>query len=113
MRKRRARGACNLMDDGYSGANADYPGFQQMLADMENGERHDHYQGSQPFRPKPTVNRPLHRRALSVFGVRYIAIHGNVDAGNTESSDLMPFKNLFDEWYIRGTGLCWSPSTAS
>ncbi|SFP68742.1 hypothetical protein SAMN05216343_11229 [Oscillibacter sp. PC13] len=30
-----------------------------------------------------------------MFGVRYIAINGNVDTDSSESNDLMPFKNLF------------------
>ena len=38
-----------------------------------------------------------------MFGVRYIAINDNVDTENAESNDLMPFKNLFNEWFIRDT----------
>ena len=38
-----------------------------------------------------------------MFGVRYIAINDNVDTENVESNDLMPFKNLFNEWFIRDT----------
>ena len=37
------------------------------------------------------------------FGVRYIAINDNVDTENAESNDLMPFKNLFNEWFVRDT----------
>ena len=37
------------------------------------------------------------------FGVRYIAINDNVDTDSSESNDLMPFKNLFNEWFIRDT----------
>ena len=36
-------------------------------------------------------------------GDRYIAINDNVDTENAESNDLMPFKNLFNEWFIRDT----------
>ena len=35
-----------------------------------------------------------------MFGVRYIAINDNVDTDSSESNDLMPFKNLFSEWFI-------------
>ena len=38
-----------------------------------------------------------------MFGVRCIAINDNVDTENAESNDLMPFKNLFNEWFIRDT----------
>lgn len=37
------------------------------------------------------------------FGVRYIAINDSVDTENAESNDLMPFKNLFNEWFVRDT----------
>ena len=37
------------------------------------------------------------------FGVRYIAINDNVDTENAESNDLMPFKILFNEWFVRDT----------
>ena len=38
-----------------------------------------------------------------MFGVRYIAINDNVDTDRSESTELMPFKNLFNEWCIRDT----------
>ena len=38
-----------------------------------------------------------------MFGVRYIAINDNVDTDSAESNDLMPFKNLFNEWFVRDT----------
>ena len=31
-----------------------------------------------------------------MFGVRYIAINDNVDTDSSESNELMPFKNLFN-----------------
>lgn len=37
------------------------------------------------------------------FWVRYIAINNNVDTENAESSELMPFKNLLNGWFVRGT----------
>ena len=35
--------------------------------------------------------------------LRYIAINDNVDTDSNERNDLMPFKNLFNEWFIRDT----------
>ena len=32
-----------------------------------------------------------------MFGVRYIAINDNVDTDRSESTELMPFKNLFND----------------
>ena len=36
-----------------------------------------------------------------MFGVRYIAINDNVDTDSSESNDLMPFKNLFKNCFLR------------
>ena len=33
--------------------------------------------------------------------VRYIAVNDNVDTKYENSNELMPFKNLFNEWHVR------------
>lgn len=35
------------------------------------------------------------------YNVRYIAINDNVDTLYETSNELMPFKNLFNEWHVR------------
>ena len=95
---------CFYVDDGFSGGNFQRPAFQQMISDMENGEI------------GIIVTKDLSRLGLNqlhtglyieerfpMFGVRYIAINDNVDTDSSESNDLMPFKNLFNEWFIRDT----------
>ena len=37
------------------------------------------------------------------FGVRYIAISDQVDTDNKDANELMPFRNVFNEWYARDT----------
>ncbi len=75
-----------------------------MISDMENGEigiivtkdlsRLGHNQ----------LHTGLYiEERFPMFGVRYIAINDNVDTDSSESNDLMPFKNLFNEWFIRDT----------
>ena len=92
------------VDDGYTGANFNRPGFQQMIADMENGEI-----GCVITKDLSRLGRnQLHtglyiEERFPMFGVRYIAINDNVDTENAESNDLMPFKNLFNEWFVRDT----------
>ena len=82
------------VDDGYTGANFNRPGFQQMIADMENGEI-----GCVITKDLSRLGRnQLHtglyiEERFPMFGVRYIAINDNVDTENAESNDLMPFKN--------------------
>ena len=75
-----------------------------MIADMENGEI-----GCVITKDLIRLGRnQLHtglyiEERFPMFGVRYIAINDNVDTENAESNDLMPFKNLFNEWFIRDT----------
>ena len=91
------------VDDGWSGTNFDRPDFQRMLRDIETGK----------------VNCVI-TKDLSRFGrehimmdyylefyfpeqrVRYVAVDDNED---TEKglSDLVPFKNLFNEWFAKDT----------
>ena len=95
---------CFYVDDGFSGGNFQRPAFQQMIADMENGEI-----GCVITKDLSRLGRnQLHtglyiEERFPMFGVRYIAINDNVDTENAESNDLMPFKNLFNEWFIRDT----------
>ena len=95
------------MDDGYTGANFNRPGFQQMIADMENGEI-----GCVITKDLSRLGRnQLHtglyiEERFPMFGVRYIAINDNVDTENAESNDLMPFKNLFKNKVRSGKVIC-------
>ena len=95
---------CFYVDDGYSGANFNRPDFQRMITDMENGEI-----GIIITKDLSRLGRNQLHTGLYIeerfpkFGVRYIAINDNVDTDSTESNDLMPFKNLFNEWFVRDT----------
>ena len=91
------------VDDGYSGSNFNRPAFQRMIADIEEGK----------------VNTVC-TKDLSRFGrehvmmdyylefyfpenkVRYIAVSDNEDT-DKGLSDLVPFKNLFNEWFAKDT----------
>ena len=92
------------VDDGYSGASFNRPDFQRMMADMEDGKI-----GIIITKDLSRLGRNQLHTGLYIeerfpqFGVRYIAINDNVDTENVESSELMPFKNLFNEWFVRDT----------
>ena len=89
------------IDDGWSGTNFERPSFQRMIDDIEDGKINC------------VVTKDLSRLGRNYIltgqyteiyfpskGVRYIAINDNVDTDSSESNDLMPFKNLFNEWFI-------------
>ena len=92
------------VDDGYSGAGFNRPDFQRMMADMEDGKI-----GIIITKDLSRLGRNQLHTGLYIeerfpqFGVRYIAINDSVDTENAESNDLMPFKNLFNEWFVRDT----------
>ena len=93
--------SCFYVDDGRTGANFQRPGFQPMMADIENGEI-----GIITDDLSRLGRNQLHtglyiEEHFPMFGVRYIAINDNVDTDSSESNELMPFKNLFNEWYVR------------
>ena len=95
---------CFYVDDGFSGGNFQRPAFQQMISDMENGEIGIIVTKDLPRLGRNQLHTGLYiEERFPMFGVRYIAINDNVDTDSSESNDLMPFKNLFNEWFIRDT----------
>ena len=95
---------CFYVDDGFSGGNFQRPAFQQMIADMKNGEIGIIVTKDLSRLGRNQLHTGLYiEERFPMFGVRYIAINDNVDTENAESNDFMPFKNLFNEWFIRDT----------
>ena len=95
---------CFYVDDGFSGGTFQRPAFQQMISDMENGEIGIIMTKDLSRLGRNQLHTGLYiEERFPMFGVRYIAINDNVDTDSSESNDLMPFKNLFNEWFIRDT----------
>ena len=96
---------CFYVDDGYSGASFQRPGFQQMMADMENGEIGIIITKDLSRLGRNQLHTGLYiEERFPMFGVRYIAINDNVDTDSSESNELMPFKNLFKNKRCLGGG---------
>ena len=92
-----------FVDDGWSGANFNRPGFTEMIERVENGEI------------KTVVTKDLSRLGRNylqvgmytevVFprkGVRYIAVNDGVDSAQGDS-ELSVLKNVFNEWMVKDT----------
>lgn len=90
-------------DDNYTGTSFDRPDFQRMLEDIDKGEI------------DTVIVKDLSRLGrlsgmVSYFTefyfpsklIRFIAVNDNEDSENGYS-ELMPFKNIFNEWYARDT----------
>lgn len=89
------------IDDGYTGLNFERPSFQRMIDDVKNG------------RINLVIVKDLSRFGRNYIqfgeytdylfpslGCRFIALNDSVDTLN-ENNDIMPFKNLFNEFYSR------------
>ena len=88
------------VDDGYSGGSFNRPGFQQMMTDMENGKIRTIITKDLSRLGRNQLHTGLYiEERFPMFGVRYIAINDNVDTDRSESTELMPFKNLFNEMF--------------
>ena len=90
-------------DDGYSGTNFERPAFKEMMEDAKDGKIN--------LILVKDLSR-LGRNYIQVgqytdyifpaIGCRFIAVNDGVDTINNDN-DIMPFRNLFNEFYSRDT----------
>ena len=89
-------------DDGYSGTNFDRPNFQRLLSDIELG------------RIDVVITKDLSRLGRNYIqtgyyteeyfpehNIRYIALNDNFDTEKDEGNEILPFKNIINEWYAK------------
>ena len=92
-----------FVDDGWSGANFQRPGFTEMMDAVESGA------------VKTVVTKDLSRLGRNYLqvglfteitfpkkGVRFIAINDGVDSAQGDN-DMSALRNLFNEWMVRDT----------
>ena len=92
-----------FVDDGWSGANFQRPGFTEMMDAVESGA------------VKTVVTKDLSRLGRNYLqvglfteitfpkkGVRFIAINDGVDSAQGDN-DMRALRNLFNEWMVRDT----------
>lgn len=93
-----------FVDDGVSGTTFERPDFQRMQTMAEEG------------RIGTVVVKDLSRFGRNylevgqyleikypTLGIRFISIQENVDTANNTGTELMPFSNIFNEWYASQT----------
>lgn len=90
------------LDDGWSGANFNRPGFQEMLADIEDGLVGTVICKDMSRFGRDYLNVGLYTEmTFPQAGVRFIAVYDNVDSANNTENDFTPFRNIINEWYSR------------
>jgi DNA invertase Pin-like site-specific DNA recombinase len=91
-------------DDGYSGTNFKRPGFQTLLADIEEDRI-----GTLIVKDMSRLGRNYlevgfyTEMLFPKKRVRFIAINSNVDSANPNDNDFSPFINIMNEWYAKDT----------
>ena len=103
----RSNGFLNTMffvDDGLSGTTCDRPDFQRMQRMIENDEIGTVIVKdlSRFGRNYLDVGEYLEIK-YPTLGVRFIAIQENVDTLKNTGTEMMPFNNIFNEWYAAQT----------
>ena len=93
-----------FVDDGISGTTFDRPDFQRMQRMIENGEIGTVIVKdlSRFGRNYLDVGEYLEIK-YPTLGVRFIAIQENVDTLKNTGTEMMPFNNIFNEWYAAQT----------
>ena len=90
------------IDDGYTGTNFNRPGFQKLLADMENGKI-----GICVTKDLSRLGRDstmvgyYQKYVFPKLDIRYIAVNDHYDSANPNSvnNDMALFKNVFNEFF--------------
>ena len=76
--------------------------FERMMADIENGDIAVVITKDLSRLGRHQLHTGLYiEEIFPSYDVRYIAINDNVDTLYETSNELMPFKNLFNEWHVR------------
>ena len=93
-----------FVDDGFSGTTFNRPGFQKMQQMVEAGAISTIIVKdlSRFGRNYLEVGNYL-EITYPTMGVRFIAIQENIDTFLSSSTELMPFSNIFNEWYASQT----------
>lgn len=90
-----------FIDDGVSGTTFERKGFQEMIAEIENGNV-----GTVIVKDLSRLGREYLQTGYYTeimfpkYDVRFIAVNDNVDSSNGDN-EFAPFKNIINEWYAR------------
>ena len=94
------------IDDGVSGTTFDRPGVQRLLDDAKNGIINTIIvKDLSRFGRNYIEVGQYTDYVFPAFGIRFIAIQDNVDTENRNSNsmEMMPIVNLFNEWHAANT----------
>ena len=92
-----------FVDDGYSGVRFNRPGFQKVVELMKAGKVETFITKDLSRFGRNYLEAGLYLEEFEKWNVRYIAINDNFDSLYSDGNELIPFKNVFNEWFARDT----------
>ncbi len=92
-----------FVDDGYSGVRFNRPGFQKVVELMKAGKVETFITKDLSRFGRNYLEVGWYLEAFEKWNVRYIAINDNFDSLYSDGNELIPFKNVFNEWFARDT----------
>ncbi|MDR3246557.1 MAG: recombinase family protein [Prevotellaceae bacterium] len=92
----------SVSDDGFSGTNFNRPGWQELIARIENGEVSTIICKDSSRMARNYLQAGLYREMFREKGVRLICVNDGTDTANGED-DFTPFREIMSEWYARDT----------
>ena len=92
-----------FVDDGYSGVRFNRPGFQKVVELMKAGKVETFITKDLSRFGRNYLEAGWYLEAFEKWNVRYIAINDNFDSLYSDGNELIPFKNVFNEWFARDT----------
>ncbi|MCL2637913.1 MAG: recombinase family protein [Oscillospiraceae bacterium] len=92
----------HISDDGYSGTNWNRPGWQELIAKVENDEVSCICIKDNTRLGRDYLRAGLYREMFCEKGVRLIAVNDGFDSERGED-DFTPFREIMAEFYARDT----------
>jgi DNA invertase Pin-like site-specific DNA recombinase len=91
-----------VTDDGWSGTNFQRPGWQAVLAEIENANVRSIIVKTQDRFGRDYLRVGLYKEMFKERGIRFIAVGDGVDNAN-DDDDFAPFRDIIAEFYARDT----------
>lgn len=89
-------------DDGFSGGSFDRPGWQQLIADIEDGIVKTMLVKDMSRIGRNYVETGFYTEVyFAKMGVRFIAINNGIDNENPDSTEFAGIRNIMNDWYLR------------
>lgn len=93
-----------FVDDGFSGANFDRPGWNDLIEQVETGKVATIIVKDMSRLGRGYLKVGFYTEVLFVEkGVRFIAINNGIDSANQQDNDFTPFLNIINEFFVRDT----------